>query len=360
MTVSLARPLAGLRVVDLTLFLPGPMLTRLMADAGATIIKVEPPEGDPARLAGPFDPAGLSIWFRQLNRGKDCQRLDLKSPGGTAALRALIAGADVLIEGFRPGVMDRLGFGRAELAAINPRLIACSLSAFGQTGPLAHHPAHDMGAQALGGFLAVNDDASGRPVVPGIAAADMALCLTGLSAILMALIGRSSTGSGAYIDAAMIDALLPWSAHIAGDAFTGGAPPRSLNQRSLGGVAFYSVYETADQRFVVLCGREVKFARVLLTALGRPDLIAMASADPGPAQEPLRAFLAQSFASRSRDEWVRWLADKDVAFAPVLDFREAFASVLVRERGLIVEAADGVLEFGPTIRFAPLKPDNPA
>ena len=162
--------LSGITVVDLTQFLPGPMLSVMMADQGARVIKIEPPAGDPAREQAPFE-GGHSVWFSQLNRGKESRVLDLKSDAGKAALRELIAGADVFLEGFRPGVMARLGFDYASVRAINPRVVYCSISAFGQTGELAHHPAHDLAVQALAGFLSVNDGPDGTPVVPGAASA---------------------------------------------------------------------------------------------------------------------------------------------------------------------------------------------
>ncbi|WP_017669230.1 CoA transferase [Sandarakinorhabdus sp. AAP62] len=338
--------LSGIRVVDLSQFLPGPMLSLMMADQGAEVIKVEPAAGDPARSQGPFAD-GHSIWFANLNRGKTSVVLDLKSEAGKAALTELIQRSDVFIEGFRPGVMARLGFDWEAVRALNPRIVYCSISAFGQQGTLAHHPAHDMAVQALAGVLCVNDGPDGTPAVPGVPAADVAAGLTGLAGILMALIGREQTGQGDYLDIAMFDSLLPWTAHIAGSALAGGPSPNSSNQRSLGGAAFYNVYETADGRHVVLGGREIKFARSLLTALGRPDLIALAEADAGPAQAPLIAFLRETFRTRSRDAWDGFMSELDVAYAPVLDFVEALAQPNVAERGLIRGH-----HIAPAIRFA--------
>lgn len=342
--------LDGIRVVDLSLFLPGPMLTLMMADQGADVTKVEPPGGDPARAMAPSE-AGYSVWFRNLNRGKRSVTLDLKSAAGREALWEMIAVADVLVEGFRPGVMARLGFDYATVAGRYPGLVYCSLSAFGQTGPLAHHPAHDLAVQALTGFLSVNDGADGVPVVPGVPSADMALGLTGLSAVLMALIGRARTGRGDHIDCAMFDSLLPWSSHLVGPVFVDGRAPRSDRQRSLGGAAFYHVYPTSDGRHVVLAGRETKFVATLMAALGRPDMAALNDAEDAGQQAILKDFLRATFAARSRDDWVVWFADRDVAFAPVLDFAEAFAQSHIVERGLLIEA-DGAHHIAPAIRFA--------
>ena len=342
--------LSGIKVIDLSVFFPGPMLTMMMADQGAEVWKVEaPPAGDPTRDAAPFE-AGQSTWFRNLNRGKKSIALNLKDDADKARLWDMIADADVFVEGFRPGVMARLGFDYAAVSARNPRIVYCSISAFGQTGDRAHHPAHDMAVQALSGFLSVNDGPDGTPVVPGVPAADLAGGLTGLSAILMALIGREKSGRGDYIDCAMFDALLPWGAHIVGEALYGGPPPVSARQRSLGGAGFYQVYRTKDEKHIVLAGREIKFARVLLSALGREDLLPQAEAEAGD-QADLIAFLRATFVTRTRDKWTAWFHDKDVAFAPVLDFREALADPAVRTRGLLVEA-DGAHIIGPAIRFA--------
>lgn len=336
-------PLAGLKVIDLSQFLPGPMLTGMMADSGATVIKVEPPTGDPARQMGPFE-AGHSIWFRNLNRGKHAVTLDLKTAQGKAALWALLEGTDVLLEGFRPGVMARLGFDAASVCARFPALIYCSLTAFGQSGPLAHHPAHDLGVQAESGLLALNTDATGTPVVPGVAAADIAAGLTALAAILAALYARTASKNGATIDCAMLTSLIPWSAHIAGEALSGGQAPDPATHRSLGGHAFYTVYPCADGQHITLCGREPKFVHTLLKALGHPDLIPQALSDSAPDQAAVKAVLAAIFAAHSRSHWEQWFHGKDVAFAPVRSLAEALP------RHAVIDAK-GAHHIPPAIRF---------
>lgn len=187
-------------------------------------------------------------------------------------------------------------------------------------------------------------------VVLGAPSADMVAGLMALLAVLMALVGRKRTGEGAYIDCAMFDSLLPWCVHITGSAIVGGASPKLSSQRLLGGVAFYQVYQTSDGKHVALGGRELKFARDLLTALGREDLIAHAERKAG-NQGVLIAFLRETFAAKSRNEWVAWFAGKDVAFAPVLDFCEALDEPHVAERGLLVKSEAGVHHIAPPIRF---------
>jgi len=332
--------LAHLRVLDLTQFLPGPIMTRMLADQGADVIKIEPPSLDPARGEAPFARYGdsdHSVWFANCNRGKRALTLDLKSEEGRERLAELCAEADVLVESFRPGVMARLGFDYASVAKIRPDIVYCSISAFGQNGPLASAPAHDLAVQALAGFLSVNDDERGDPVVPGVAASDMAAALTALSGVLMALLAREKSGEGTYLDIAMLDSLMPWCVHTASEAIAGGKAPVSHRQRSLGGAAMYQVYRTRDGKHIVLGARETKFARNLLSALGREDLLPLAEAPAG-EQEELIAFLRERFAQKTRDEWIAWFKGRDIAFAPVLDFAEALRSEQLSARGLWIEA----------------------
>ena len=341
--------LSGITVIDLSLFLPGPMMTRFMADEGARVIKVEPPAGDPARSLAPFV-GGHSVWFANCNRGKESRTLDLKTGQGKDALWSLLAQADVFVEGFRPGAMQRLGFGAQAVRAAHPSLIYCSISAFGQDGSMADHPAHDMAVQALTGHLSMNDDSTGAPVVPGVPSADMAASLTALSAVTMALFDRERTGQGATVDCAMFDSLLPWVSHIAEDALTGGDAPPSRRQRSTGGAALYQVYATADGQHICLAGREPKFANVLLTGLGREDLLPVAQAPAGEQGELIEA-LAAIFAGKSRAAWEEWFAGKDIAFAPVLNLAEALRQPLVAERCLLTTGADGIPHIASPIRF---------
>lgn len=343
--------LDGIRVVDLTMFLPGPMLTLMMSDHGADVIRIEPPRGEPSRDMAPFVD-GQSVWFRNTHRGKRSMVLDLKTPAGVEALKRLVATADVFVEAFRPGVVDRLGIGYEALNAVNPKLVYCSISAFGQDGPEAGHPAHDLAVEALAGVLALNDGADGRPVVPGVAAADMAGSLAALSAVLMALLKARSGGTGDYLDMSMFEPLLAWTPHINGSVFAEQVAPRSSQQRSLGGAAFYNVYETKDGQYVVLGGREAKFVKALLTALDRMDLYDMCTGPAGPAQDPAKAFLADTFRTRTRDEWTAWFHDKDVCFAPVLDLNESVRSPQAVARGMLVTDAHGVEHLASPLNFA--------
>lgn len=344
--------LKGVRVLDLSLFLPGPHLTMMMSDHGADVIKVEPPAGEPVRNVGYRTADGTSVWFRNTHRGKRSVVLDLKTDAGKAALLRLAETADVFVEAFRPGVVDRLGVGYAALSALNPGLVYVSISAFGQSGRESQRPAHDLAIQALAGTVSLNLGADGQPTNPNMPVADMAASLMGLSAVLMALLRRERTGKGDFIDMSMQDAVMAWLPNVTGPVFAEDRAPDVKNERSFGGYAFFRPYRTSDAKHVVLGGVEHKFVETLLTALERPDLIPVAKGPPGAGQHPVRDFLAETFATRTRDEWEAWFQGRDVCFAPVLDLHEAFHRPHVRERDMLVRDDDGNLHIGLPIKFA--------
>jgi crotonobetainyl-CoA:carnitine CoA-transferase CaiB-like acyl-CoA transferase len=306
--------LEGIRVVDLSLFLPGPAMTQVMADHGAEVIKVESHGGEPNRRIGP-ERDGVSVYFANTHRGKQSLCLDLKQPAGVEALLRLAETADVFVESFRPGVVDRLGVGYAALAARAPHIVYVSISAFGQSGPYRDRPAHDLAVEAMSGILSVNRGWDDRPWAPAIACADMLVANMALSGVLMALLRRQTTGKGDYLDVAMLDALMASLPNGYGLPMTTGEQPDARHERTWGGNAMYRVYKTADGKFVALGGAEIKFATNLLTALGRPDLIELCKQPPGPGQDPVRAFLTGTFLTKTQTEWVDWMAGKDVAFA---------------------------------------------
>ena len=342
--------LEGLRVVDLSLFLPGPYLTLTLADHGAEVIKVEPPEGDPGRAIGLAD-GETTVFFRTLNRGKKSVVLDLKSESGRKALHALCRSADVFVESFRPGVMMRLKADYATLAALNPRLVYCSISAFGQSGPYRERPAHDLAVEALAGSVGQTQGADGAPAIPGLAAADMLASLQGLSAVLMALYRRERSGRGDYVDIAMHDAALGGMPNLMGAVFAERRAPVAKHERSTGGAAFYQLYRTRDGRHLALGGQEMKFVRTLLGEFGRLDLAALAERGPGPHQRPLIDELAGIFRERNLAEWVEWFRGRDICFAPVNDLREAVDDPQARARGMILIDAAGREHLGPVIKF---------
>lgn len=343
--------LEGLRVVDLSQFLPGPQLTLMMADHGAEVIKIEPPgEGEPGRYIG-LSEGGHTVFFRNTQRGKKSFCVNLKSPEGREAVLKLCESADVFVEAFRPGVVDRLGVSYAAVSARNPRIVYCSISAFGQSGPYRDRPAHDLATEALAGIVSLNQGKDGEPVMPHVPVADITASLHALSGVLMALYRREKTGRGDYLDIAMLDSAITWTPNITGSTFAEKRPPRIKEERSLGGAAFYNIYRTHDGRHVVLGAQELKFVRNLLGELGRLDLVELAERGPGAHQAPLTAWLREVFASRSRAEWIEWFRGKDIGFAWVNDLREAFDDPQVQSRGMRLLDERGHEHIGAPIKF---------
>ena len=345
--------LEGVRVLDLSAFLPGPWLTMAMADHGADVVMIEPANGvgEPTRHIGVRDEAGTSVWFRNIARGKRSLKINLKDEGAHAFFLRLVDTADVMVEAFRPGVVDRLGIGPDAMIARNPRLVYCSLSAFGQTGPLRDRPAHDLAIQGLAGTVDLNrglDD--GKPTFPNMPAADMAASLAALSAILMALYAREKTGRGDVIDLSMYDALLSWTPNVSGSVLARGEAPKPKEMRSFGGQAMNGIYETEDGGFIVLGGAEAKFATNLLEALDRPDLIELARKEPGEPQAPLRAFLKETFLTRTEAEWRAFLSDLDICWSPVNTLKDSLLGEHAAARGVVVEEG-GAKHVATPMRF---------
>lgn len=347
--------LQGIRVIDLSLFLPGPHLTMLMADHGAEVIKLEPPdEGEPVRHVGASE-AGHTVWFRNTHRGKKSISLDLKDALQKEALLKLIDTADVVVEGFRPGTVERLGIDYATISKRNPRIVYCAISAFGQTGPKRLKPAHDLAIQADSGVVSLNLGRDGKPTHPNMPVADMAGSLMALSGIMMALYRRDNvvngTGQGDYLDISMQDSLLSWTPNVMGMPFAEARAPEVQQQRSFGGGSFYNLYETRDHKWLALGGSEHKFVKNLLTALGRPDLIAAGSTPPGPSHEPVKQFLREAFANKTLVEWTAYLDQVDVCWAPVRDLYEATQEPHLATHDTIHVDAHGAKHLNNPIRF---------
>lgn len=344
-----AHCLAGVRVLDLSQYLPGPYGAQILADLGAEVVKVEPPAGDPMRAVGPADKDGISAFYKLINAGKTVVRLDLKSADGRARFRGLVDGADVLLESFRPGALGRLGFATENLHNINPRLVHCALSGFGQDGPAAQRAGHDIGYMAMAGGLATSGIAA-HPVMAYPPTADFASGLQAALAISAALLRRATTGVGASIDISIAESVLAWQ----GMALTG-APARGEGLLN-GGAACYQIYETADGRFVTLGALEDKFWAAFCGAVDRDDWIAR-QGEPVP-QTALIGEVAALMRTRARDAWVRDLADVDCCFQAILEPGEVAADPQVRARGLVAPAtgADPVIEVLYPARFDGTRP----
>ena len=343
--------LDGIRVLDLSLFLPGPTATLMMADHGAEVIKIETlGEGEPNRHIGQRRD-GVSVYFDCTHRGKQSLTLNLKSETGRELFMRLVDGADVVVEAFRPGVVDRLGIGPEAVRARNPRIVYASISAFGQHGPLVGRPAHDLAVEAMCGLLSNNVDAEGRPVLPAMPSGDMLAATLALAGIAMALLRRERTGEGDYLDLAMMDSILACMPNSMGAALGEGRAPVPAEERIWGGNAFYRIYRCADGADLVLGGVEMKFVRNLLGALGREDLVPLC-AQPGAGQAPVVAFLEATFASRDREHWLAFMADLDVCFAPVNDLRTGIDLPQTRAREMVLTDAQGREHLGVPLKFA--------
>lgn len=267
--------------------------------------------------------------------------------------------ADVVVEAFRPGVADRLGIGPAALRALNPRLVHAQISAFGQTGPEHLRPAHDLGIEAMAGVVSLDLGHDGKPTHPHMPVADIAGSMLALTAILMTLLRRGTTGQGDAIDISMQDATMNWLPNVIGPVFAENRAPVVKEERNFGGFAFYNIYETADAKLISLAGVEHKFVHNLLNALDLSQHIKTACGPPGPGQTPVKQALAAVFWTRTRAEWVAWFAGKDICFAPVLDLHEAWHQPQVTARGMLLRDEQGNLHIGNPIRFAdePGQPD---
>ena len=343
--------LQGVRVIDLSVFLPGPYLTLAMADHGAEVIKVESPgEGDPGRHIGLSD-GPSTVFFRNLNRGKKSIVVDLKDHRERDRLLTLCESADVFVESFRPGTVDRLGVGYEVVKARNPGIIYCSISAFGQEGPFRGRPAHDLALEAESGLLSITLGGDGKPAMPGIPIADVVAGLQGLSGVLMALFRRQQTGIGDYIDVSMHDVTLGAMLNVLGPALAENRQPVVAHERTTGGAALYRSYETSDGRYLVLAGQEPKFINNLLGASGRMDLAHLCLRGPGPHQQPVIDFLAETFRQKSLTEWERYLETLDVCFGRVNTLPEALAHQNLGARKTILHDELGRRHIAPPIRF---------
>jgi alpha-methylacyl-CoA racemase len=331
-------PLAGVRVLDLSRLLPGPYCSRVLADFGAEVIKIERPgAGDWVRFVPPLDPdRGDGLLFRALNRGKKCLTLDLGSDAGRAILLRFVETADVVLEGFRPGVMQRWGLDFDRLAELNPRLVYCALTGYGPAGPYRHRAGHDLNYIGMSGLLDLTGQRDGPPAIPGAPVSDLVGALWAALGILLALLARERTGLGQRVDASMLGGALACLPLALAQCRGGEAPARGGSYLS-GGVACYNVYQTEDGEFVTLAALEPSFWSAFCRAVGRDDLLGqqLAPAVPG---EYAYDELCQLFRSRTRLAWTEDLSAVDACCEPVYTMEEALASAPVKALGMLTQA----------------------
>ncbi len=329
--------LTGIGVLDLSQYIPGPMASLILADMGAQVLKIEPPAGDEMRHLGPRDAAGNPVFYSALNAGKTVRRMDLKAAKGRAEFLELVKRHDILIEGFRPGVMQRLGIDYAVLERINPGLIYCAMSGFGAAGPFATKAAHDGNYLATSGVL----DRNGRdgPEFFDPPVSDTSGSLFAAIAILGALQGRHATGQGCEIDLGLADVVMPLQMLQIADYGANGHVPKRRTTYLNGGAAYYQLYATADNGHVMLGAVEPKFWHAFCAGAGRADWIARQS-EPLP-QSALIAELAGFFGALALDEVVARFARVDCCLSPVLDLAQAVASEQTVVRGLVQRGPGG-------------------
>ena len=332
-------PLTGLNVLDFSTTVPGPLATLALADAGATVVKVERRDGgDPTRRTRPLS-GGESLQFTMLNRGKRSLAVDLKDPDDRAAVVELAGKADILVEQFRPGVMDRLGLGYEALSRDNPGLIYCSITGYGQDGPYARRAGHDLNYLAKNGVLSLGGK-DGEPVLPPALIADIGGgTYPALVNILLALLERERTGRGRHLDIAMAEQIFPWISRqlavLAGD----GAAPRPGESSHTGGTPRYGVYRAADGRYVAIAPLEEKFWHGFCKAIDLPAELRATAADAG----EVRAAIAERLAKHTSSHWQTVFGD-DSCVDVVRDLGEATADPHFTERGIFAQKltmADG-------------------
>ncbi len=353
----MSQALSGLKVLDLTMNLPGPYMTWLLALLGAEVVKVENPSGGDYSRALMGD-GNSSPFFEAVNRNKKSVALNLKHPEGKRIFLMLLKTYDVLIDGFRPGTMEKLGLGYDDTSKVNPRLIHVSISGYGQTGPNRLKAGHDINYLALSGILSMTGSRNGDLALPGVQIADLAggslMALTGL---LAAMIQREKTGKGQFVDVSMYDGLLSMATMVFAGVDAGLEPPEPSGMTLNGRYPCYSLYRTSDGRYMSLGALEFKFWKNFCVAVGRQDLIGTQFGD-----SEVIAQLDVLFASKTQEQWTRFMANADACCEPVLNLNEAVDSPLTQARSMVNSNPDGKRSLGFPLKMSASPPphDKPA
>lgn len=358
-------PLQGVRVLDLTRLIPGAVCTSILGDAGAEVIKVEETKvGDYDRQIHPLIDS-MGARFLILNRNKKSLAVNLKEDEGRDVFLKAVESADVVVEGFRPGTMKRLGLGYEELESINPRLIFCSISSFGQDGPYRDVVAHDINILGMAGFFSVTGVKGGAPAIPGVQVADSIAGMNAALAIVMALLAREKTGRGQFIDIAMFDGVISWLFDAARYLFAGEAVPGMGAGRLWGGLPNYSLYRTSDGKHIAVGSLESKFERALLSELGRDDLIDDSSETTTSrireSDAEKQAALEALFLTKTKEEWMEQLEPLNICVGPVNTMEEALSHPQVKARGMLVNVNHPVVgeisQIGSPLKFSDARLD---
>jgi crotonobetainyl-CoA:carnitine CoA-transferase CaiB-like acyl-CoA transferase len=334
-------PLEGIRVLDLTRLIPGALCTSILADAGAEVIKIEEPGiGDYERQIHPLI-GPMASRFLILNRNKKSVAVNLKREEGRALFLKMAGSADVLVESFRPGTTAKLRIDYPSLEKVNPRLIYCSISGFGQESPYRNVVAHDINILGMAGVLDITGTRDGSPAIPGIQIADSVAGMNALTAILLSLIRRGREERGQFIDISMFDGVISWIFDAARYHFAGTQVPTRGKGRLWGGFPNYAVYETKDHKHITVGSLESKFKKTLLKKLGREDLLddqgEATSTRPASSDEELHDFLQKTFLTKTRDEWVGEFSELNICVGPVNSIEEALVHPAVVFRNMVIE-----------------------
>jgi crotonobetainyl-CoA:carnitine CoA-transferase CaiB-like acyl-CoA transferase len=336
--VKAKPPLDGLLVVDLTRVLSGPYCTMLLADMGARVIKIEQPgKGDDTRAWGPPFQGGESAYFLSINRNKESLALDIKQPRGREFLERLLARADVLVENFRPGTMERLGLGHAAIAPRFPRLVYCSISGFGQSGPRREQPGYDAVMQAEGGLMSITGEADGPPYRLGVAISDIVTGMFAAQGITLALLARERTGQGQLVDISMLDATAALLTYQAAIYFATGKPPVRMGNRHPT-IVPYETFEGIDGAFVLAVGNDEQWRRFCTTAgidALANDARFATNRDRVAHYADLKPVLESHLRTRPRDEWIRVLTAAGIPCGSVRDIGEVLVDPQVAARNMI-------------------------
>lgn len=354
----LSAPLSGLRVLDLSRLLPGAFATLMLAELGAEVVKVEDPDGgDPMRALPPLLD-GRALYDLLLNRGKKSVALDLRRPESAEVLDRLVASADVVVESFRPRTAKRLGVSGGQLRARYPRLVHCAITGYGQTGPYAERPGHDLNYVSLSGFLEADGRRAGE--LPKMFVADVGGgAMSAVIAVLGAIVGRERHGVGATLDVSMHDAMLYWVMLPAARELADQGASAEGDLPTFGAHACYNIYETRDGRRIALGALERKFWVAFCDGIGRLDLAARHATD-GADQAALVADMRALFRTRTRDEWLELFAGRDVCLTPVNRPGEALADPHIAARGTVVRQSGLRAVRPPFLQQVPDLPPAPA
>lgn len=352
-------PLDGIRILDLSRLLPGPLCTQLLADMGAEVIKIEDHMGGDYSRWFPPKRNKQGINFFPLNRNKKSVKLDISKPEGKEIFLKMAKEADVILETFRPGAMERLGLGYEQVKEVNPSIIYCSLSGYGQDSPYRNLPGHDANYLSIAGVLSTIGTKDGKPVIPGIQIADIAGSYNAAVAILSAVYGKLKNGVGQYVDIALADSAILFQVLSMAQFMYDGVNPQMSNELLASKYAFYDVYQTKDGQYLVSGNFEEKFWLDFLKAIGKEELMKDMFAGE-PRQTEVKQEIADVIKTKDRDEWINILKDYDVCTTPVNNYEQALKDPHIVSRGLWFEMDDPVegkiAQFAYPAKFSTYRP----